>query len=269
MYIWNKWRWFPDTYDYKSKGRLKNLKIVYNVLQNRVKHENANFKDLYVDCAQNISFIKDSTFNYFFSEVIYNYVKGGELFTCIWSIWPSEKTLNIYKKSNNDKWKALEEFKNDFLRDRRPIFNMIIENKSNHDIVLNKVRIEMRNLEVDMMPKAFGGGQIQKEGEYNWDLTNLDDIGYNKWLKEKNNKFPYGFKEEYKQDLLPTNIILSNKLRVPSKGFSTFKVRINSGFIWPCELKFLFYSTNNDKVTSDWLKFKPVSHPEINIYSFN
>jgi len=76
-----------------------------------------------------------------------------------------------------------------------------------------------------------------------------------------------GFQDIYDGMLSTSFFELNPPLNIPSKQAVRFKVRFVKGYRWPCEIKFSFCFNNDLKSTSEWYRFIPTSHPEINIYA--
>jgi serine/threonine protein kinase len=257
IYLWNKWRHEGMA---KRAGALPNLRTVHGYLQSVL----AGNKPKETSSLRYADFIRNSSFEAFLNAVIQNYTrrgdadaKQGQLFASIKTIWPSREAMDEIRNNDQQTYEALHEFEMDFFRNKHPIFDIILTNLSSEDIVLHSAVLDMRNIDVDTRPKAYGGGSvIDIAAEYDWRLTNLQDKDFSKWLQSKDTP-PLGFNDVYKGILQPSRFELEPPLLVKGRQPVRFRVRFVSGYRWPCDIRFAFYYGKKQGVATQWFFFTP------------
>lgn len=261
-YLWNKWRWLPEpfgNYNYDQTQRDTTLRIVHEYLKDYL--DSADFS--ISDCSTYYKMILNEDYSTFRFEVISNYLRKGNLFKCISSIRPQIS----YISHDAREIKALSSFSSDFLRDHRPIFEIIVQNNTEKDHVLLSVNIDMKDLKVDTTPKAHGGNTLDISGFYDIALDNLIDADYLEWLKNKSAAHQFGFIKIYPK-LVSSSAqeLMEPRILIPANGSARFILRFVSGYYWPCKLRFRFAYNANRSLKSGWYDFIPITNPTYNYF---
>lgn len=269
--VWNKWK-VHTTINDSTSNHFKTVAYVKQILNSILIHKyelknDPNNLPLIAkgsECNFCYSYIVDSSYYAFSEKITDSFIRGGNFLNCISYIFPAENELgNIHV----DLMRALKYFKRDLLRERVPIFDLVVQNNIDREIVLNKISLEMRNLQVDMKPKSHGGNTLKSEKTYNWQLINLKDTIYRNWFNDQLKLHPSGFEADYNEELQKSFLILDPPIKIPPRENVRFKIRIIDGYRWSSEIRFRLYSLNKFNRKTKWYKFIPTSHPVINIYN--
>jgi hypothetical protein len=137
---------------------------------------------------------------------------------------------------------------------KHPIFDIIVENVSSHDIVVHSAALEVGNVMVDTFPHASAPSKaLEVTAEYEWKLTHFKDPAFTAWMKKHPNR---GFEDIYKE-VLHADFELDPPLAIGSGGSARFRVKFVDGYDWPCQIRFVFREGVDRSVTSEWFEFHP------------
>lgn len=207
------------------------LNDVQSFLKNYI-HQNpeiVNNNGIISNCSSYYNIIKDSSFSCFAHQVNNSFLIGDDFFNCLSLIWPKKEIITAQKKINQNIGLAIDEFEKDFFREKHPIFEFIIKNNTEDEIVIDKAIFEMKNISVDMTPRSYGGSPLAIAIEYEWTLTNLKDKSFNDWFNKSDNEYPLGFKSNYKP-IIASSLKLDTPIKISSKSNIRFIVKISDGY---------------------------------------
>lgn len=270
--VWKKWRWLPNESNlkniYANTAQLKDIHNTYSVfileskkLKNSVQ---GGINDHY--CLKSNSIISDSTFEVFFYHLIESYLTGNQFINCLNNLWPAEDDLIMIKKRIPKLHESLISFKNDFLRTSTPIFNFIIQNNFPDAKIISKGIFLIKNIKVNTFPKNYGSYILESVYNYKWEPNNFENPDFIEWFSHESSKYPYGINSTYSEVISSDIINLYPKLVVKGDSPVSFNINIIGGYNWPCQIKFVFYTDENEKIESEWYTFKPTSNPEFNVF---
>lgn len=266
LQLWDKWKNLPDDLS-MAPTHYRRLLDVQLFLKNQIMHnpDIINQNGIISDCNNSYAIVTDSTFTCFADQIHNSFLTGNNLINCLKLIWPEDEVIRMQKNLDLNIGIALQEFEKDFFREKHPIFEIIIKNNTEDEIVIDKAIFEIKNISVDMTPRSYGGSPLTIAIVYDWTLTSLRDKSFIEWFNKLNLEYPFGFKSTY-EPVIKSLIELDPPIRISSKSNIRFMVKISDGYRWPCDIRFSFCSIDKYKAKSKWYKFIPFTHPDINIY---
>lgn len=240
----------------------ENLLLLYNYLkQNTIK--NSSNSDINLsDYKQSVKLIMESDFETFRNNMIndfwnLDYKDNNELFKCIKVLWPQSEELTILKDRMPNTYYALLEIYTDLFRDVKPIFDIIIENSTESEIVIHSASLSMRNI-LFTEPAVGGpsGKTLDFSAEYNWDLNTFMDKTLQKWIKNDLGKLDLPV--IYDKSIINSNFELDPPLIIQGGSSNRFIIRFTKGYYEQSEIRFNFYYREKKGVIySNWYKLIP------------
>jgi serine/threonine protein kinase len=165
----------------------------------------------------------------------------GQLFA-LHELWPSEESMEILRAEDEETHFALRAFERDFLRRHQPVFDVILDNPSSHDVVLHSGLVEIRNVRgrrfndpgvnyVYPKEKERRSGPLDVAVKYEWSLANLSETR---------------LKERFELD--PPVVLAGNES-------ARIRVRMLDADDLNCEIRFGFIYRDQSIVSSPWFGY--------------
>lgn len=191
-------------------------------------------------------------------------------------IWPLPNQLEELRQRDQVAYQAMLDFRSAFLREKRPLVDVILKNTGTDDLVIHSGSLDVRQITVhyglDLLPRPTSGppgspstapaaqvrppaAAIQVTADYQWSLRIREDRSFVAWYKtnvgklrtsgvEFDDVFPDEVDNYY--DLIPPISVLPGQ---------SARVRIRlRGDLLPSEIRFCFSSDDKYAAKSEWFK---------------
>lgn len=260
-----KWsQFFRSNMEKNLEGNEMNEKLllVYNYLKQKIENNCDNLNINYNNCEQSYKLILESDFETFRNALIDTFwslyeKENKTLFKCIKTLWPQSEESITLKNQMPNTYYALFELSIDLFRDVSPIFDIIIENNTESEIVIHSASLGMRNILFDE-PAAGGpsGKTLEVSAGYNWDLNTLKDKKLQKWIRNYLGKLDLPV--IYDKSILNLNFELDPPLIIQRDGSNRFIIKFTRGYRRQSEIRFNFYYKEKKGIVySSWYRFIP------------
>lgn len=210
----------------------------------------------------------------FLKVVLESYFGDQDILKYIKNYLPDNNKVKELQITNPDEYEILNNFYNAFYRDYFPIFNFLITNNTDEDIVIDSAFIEFKNI------------KIYSQDDSSSDTSSFDNPVSNNWYFDifTNNKFDNWYKNilrqpssgllysiqkifnpdkamhyEYRSSISSYTIDLKPQNIIPAKDSTYFQAKLIHNNGMPCKIRFNFIYDNNKTVKSDWYTFTQTS----------
>lgn len=260
-------KWFKfhrSNMDKTLEGNKMNEKLLllYKYLKQKIS-KNRNNLDIDLDNYEKLfKLIMESDFDTFRNNMIstfwnLDFKDNTELFKSIKALWPQSEELTILKDQMPNTYYALFELYMDLFRDVNPIFDIIIENNTESEIIIHSASLSMRNI---LFTEPYVGGPsgktLEVSAEYDWELNTLKDKKLQNWIKSHLDKLDLPV--IYDKSVLNSNFELDPPLIIQGDSSNRFMIKFTKGYYKQSEIRFnFFYRKKRGVIHSNWYRLIP------------
>ncbi len=208
----------------------------------------------------------------FLKVVLESYWGNQDLLKYIKKYLPSDNKVEELKTLNSDDYKILNDFYHAFYRDYFPIFNFLLTNNSDENIVVHSTFIEFKNIIIcsqDGSPSPSDEGVLDLATAYEWDFDIFENKNFNYWYQHYS-KLPtstlnYNIRKlfnandamhyVYKKKIISNKLNLEPQLIIPPNDAIRFRAKLKHNNGMPCKIRFNIIYNDNKIIKSDWYTF--------------
>lgn len=210
----------------------------------------------------------------FLKVILDSYFGNQDLLKFIKNYLPSDNKVEELKSTNPDEYKILNDFYHAFYRDYFPIFNFLVTNNSDEDIVFESAFIEFKNIIVySQDDSSSDSSSFDTPATYNWYFDIYRDTQFNNWYQNLQT-FPgsgltYNIHKVfnpgdemhfvYRKKVISDKLSLKPQQIIPANETIRFQAKLIHNNGMPCKIRFNFIYGDNKVIKSNWYTFSQTS----------